>query len=61
MMGKYKMALSAEVWFGKIVEVEADSYEHARERALEIYQDADVCAEWECTHMDCDVEEYEDD
>lgn len=57
----YKMELSAEVWFGKTVEVEADSYEEAREKALEIYQSDDVCAEWECVHMDCDVEESLDD
>jgi hypothetical protein len=56
----YKLVLVAQVWFDKSVTVEADSLEEAHEKAMEIYQDEDVCAEWTCTYMDCDVEESED-
>lgn len=59
-VGKYKLMIQAEAIFSKGVEIEAESYADAVEKAYEIYQNADVCNDWVCDHMDCEVESIYD-
>jgi hypothetical protein len=61
MMAKYKMIIYATVSFHNTLEVEADTLGQAYDEAAIFYQNADVCKDWVCDEMDCDIEELNDD
>jgi|DEB19_MinimDraft_3_1074340.scaffolds.fasta_scaffold02763_12 hypothetical protein len=56
----YKLCIHVDVSFHQDVEVEATSYAQAVAKATKIYEEADVCRDWECNHMDFSVESIDD-